>query len=76
MPTAILFLDGTTTITATEGVTNVVCTFNQHVSLWYNGRVTTTIDLFNTGYITTFDNHVTLLAGSWQIISLVTTTID
>ena len=76
MPGAVLFLDGSATVTTAESITNIVCTYNQHIGLGNNGRVTAAIDLLNTGHFTTFDNHMTLLAGCRQIIGLITATID
>ena len=76
IPVAILFLDRTATVTTTKTVTNVVASIYQDIGFRNNSRVTSAIDLFNTGLITTIDDDMTLLACSRQVVSLVTTTID
>ena len=75
MPRTVIHFDGFVTITTTKGITDIVCSINLHISFGNNGRVTTAIDFFNTGIITTIDNHLTLLSISRHIIGLVTTTI-
>ena len=76
IPVAILFLDRTATVTTTKTVTNVVASIYQDIGFRNNSRVTTAIDLLDTGFITTIDDDMALLARGRQVVGLVTAAID
>ena len=71
-----IFLDFIETVTATKGIADIVGTPDDDIRGRHRCCTAATIDIGNTRFAATVDNHMSALINCGQVVSLIATAID